>query len=71
MLLFPERGLMLNASARAIVELCTGEHTVAGIVERLTRHHPGISPGVVERDVWAVLDVLDSRGLLRCDESSA
>ena len=29
MLLYPERGLVLNATAADVVQLCTGEHTVA------------------------------------------
>ena len=35
MLLYPEKGLALNATAAAIVTLCTGEHTVEAIVEQL------------------------------------
>ena len=35
MLLYPERGLVLNATGADIVQLCTGEHTVGGIVEQL------------------------------------
>src|SRR5256886_14851966 len=35
MLLYPEKGLVLNPTAAAIVRLCTGEHTVGAIVERL------------------------------------
>ena len=31
----PERGLVLNATGADIVQLCTGEHTVGGIVEQL------------------------------------
>ena len=39
MLLYPERGLVLNATAADVVKLCTGEHTVAAIVERLAEKY--------------------------------
>ena len=35
MLLYPERGLVLNATGADIVQLCTGERTVGAIVEQL------------------------------------
>jgi len=36
MLLYPERGLVLNPTAADVVRLCTGELTVGAIVEQLT-----------------------------------
>ena len=39
MLLYPERGLALNPTAATILQLCTGELTVEGIVERLQRQY--------------------------------
>jgi coenzyme PQQ biosynthesis protein PqqD len=62
MLLYPERGLALNASAHAIVVLCTGEHTVADIVDSLAREH-GASDGLA-RDVHELLSSLAERGLV-------
>ena len=34
LLLYPERGLVLNPTAADVVQLCTGEHTVGAIVDR-------------------------------------
>ena len=39
MLLYPEKGLVLNPTAAEIAKLCTGEHTVAAIVERLAAQY--------------------------------
>lgn len=62
MLLYPERGLSLNASAHAIVALCTGERTVAEIIHALGREH-GASAELA-RDVHELLASLAERGLL-------
>ena len=48
MLLYPERGLVLNATGADIVQLCTGEHTVGGIVTQLAGKYArfvAFSPG--------------------------
>ena len=68
MLLYPERGMVLNAAASAIVELCDGTCTVGEIVERLHAASAGASRDTVESDVHAFLDALRARGLLRSDE---
>ena len=56
MLLYPERGLVLNATAADVVRLCTGEHTVGGIVDAArparTRDEPRED---VEREVLGFL----------------
>jgi coenzyme PQQ biosynthesis protein PqqD len=64
MLLYPERGLSLNAVASAIVERCDGKHTVDAIVAELCDCFSGAEPGEVERDVLEFLDELVARGLL-------
>jgi len=63
-LLYPERGLALNATAAAILELCTGERSVAAIVERLHARHPRARPAAMLADVCAFLDDLRIRGVL-------
>jgi len=63
-LLSPERGLLLSPTAAAVVELCTGEHEAAAIVDRLAATWGG-EPGEIERDVLALLADLEDRGLLR------
>lgn len=63
-LLYPERGLLLNATAADIVQLCTGEHTVEGIVGELAGKYPGQAREEIEREVLTFLGQIQSRGLL-------
>ena len=63
-LLYPERGLLLNATAADVVQLCTGEHTVEGIVGRLAEKYPGKAREEIEREVLAFLSQIAARGLL-------
>jgi coenzyme PQQ biosynthesis protein PqqD len=67
MLLYPERGMVLNATAQAIALLCTGQARVIDIVERLHAQSNGATREEVERDVQAFLDALLERGLIRVD----
>lgn len=59
-LLYPERGLVLNASAAAIVKLCDGRHTEDEIALSLARE-TNASIGVIARDVHALLERLRDR----------
>ncbi len=63
-LLYPERGLLLNPTAADIVRLCTGEHTVEGIVAELAEKYPAQAREQIEREVMAFLAQIESRGLL-------
>ena len=63
-LLYPELWLLLNATAADIVQLCTGEHTVDGIVDRLATKYPAQAREELEREVMALLAQIQSRGLL-------
>jgi pyrroloquinoline quinone biosynthesis protein D len=65
MLLYPERGLTLNASAAEIAQLCTGENTLAEIVTKLTEAHAGAAPEQLARDVQAFVEALAARALIR------
>jgi coenzyme PQQ biosynthesis protein PqqD len=65
LLLYPERGLELNATAADIVRLCTGEHTVAGMIDQLVEKYAGRPRDDVERETMGFLDTLASRGLLQ------
>jgi coenzyme PQQ biosynthesis protein PqqD len=67
MLLYPERGLVLNATAADVAQLCTGEHTIAGIVDRLAEKYAPQPREVVEREVLAFLGALAERGLIRSE----
>jgi pyrroloquinoline quinone biosynthesis protein D len=64
LLLYPERGLELNGTAVDVVQLCTGEHTVAGIVTQLTEKYTDKPREVVEREVLSFLGALADRGLV-------
>jgi pyrroloquinoline quinone biosynthesis protein D len=67
MLLYPERGLVLNATAADVVKLCTGEHTVAAIVERLAEKYAPQPAAAIEREVLTFLHAMVDRGLIRSD----
>jgi pyrroloquinoline quinone biosynthesis protein D len=67
MLIYPEKGLLLNASAEAIARLCSGENTVDDIVQHLHAANSGATRADVERDVQQFLDALVARALIRFD----
>ena len=64
MLLYPEKGLALNATAADIVRLCTGEHSVAQMIEQLAAKYAQEAP-TIERQVVELLAALAERGLLQ------
>jgi pyrroloquinoline quinone biosynthesis protein D len=70
LLLYPEKGMQLNATAADIVQLCTGEHTVADIIARLAEKYSPQPADVIAREVHTFLDALSARALLT-DDSSA
>lgn len=70
MLLYPERGLELSGTAADILRLCTGEHTVTSIVERLAAKYAGQPREVIEREVSTFLGSMLDRALVR-DETDA
>jgi coenzyme PQQ biosynthesis protein PqqD len=64
LLLYPERGMSLNATGVAIVELCDGEATVSDIVAALVRRYATTPADVVESEVLSFLGALQDRALL-------
>ena len=64
LLLYPERGLELNETATAVVQLLTGDLTVAAIVDRLAARYTAAPRELIEREVVSFLDALAARGLL-------
>jgi coenzyme PQQ biosynthesis protein PqqD len=66
LLVYPERGLALTATAAEVVALLDGRHTVGAIVDALADAH-ATPRAVVERDVVAFLEALAARALLRFD----
>ena len=67
MLLYPERGLVLNPTAADVVRLCTGELTVDTIVERLAAKYPAQPREALEREILTFLGRLAERGLVSND----
>jgi coenzyme PQQ biosynthesis protein PqqD len=63
MLLYPEKGLVLNPTAADIAKLCTGDHSVGAIVDQLASKY-GKEATVIEREVMDFLSALAERGLL-------
>ena len=63
MLLYPERGQVLNASAAAIAQKLDGTRTIAMIAEELAREHAA-PVAEIEADVMALVDQLAAKGLL-------
>jgi pyrroloquinoline quinone biosynthesis protein D len=64
MLLYPERGLVLNATAADVVQLCTGQLQVADIVDRLVSKYASQPREDVEREVLQFLTRMAERGLI-------
>ena len=67
LLLYPERGLLLTETAAEIVGLLDGRHTIAAIVDALVAAHGAGARAAIERDVFAFLDALAARALLRVE----
>ena len=64
LLLYPEKGLQLNPTAADIAQLCTGEHTVGEIAERLAAKYSKQPRAAIEREMLGFLAALEERGLL-------
>ena len=64
MLLYPEKGLVLNDTAVAIVKLCTGEHTVTGIIDALVAAYADKPREAIEGEVLGFLGAMADRGLV-------
>lgn len=70
MLLYPEKGLVLNPTGKTIVELCTGEHTVEQIIDRLAATYADQPRDVIAKEVDAFVGALAERGLIEETGSS-
>ncbi len=69
MILAPERGFVLNASAQSIVALCDGRRTAAEIADQLAIACRA-PRAIVERDVLTLLDQLVRKRLVRAEARS-
>jgi pyrroloquinoline quinone biosynthesis protein E len=73
-LLSPERGLRLSATAAAILELCDGEREVEAIALELATRYGALLPADrarIERDVLRLLTEMRGRGLVEGVPSGA
>jgi coenzyme PQQ biosynthesis protein PqqD len=64
LLLYPERGMELNATGVEIIRLCKGELTVSEIVETLVRRYAPTPSNVIEAEVLSFLTALQDRALV-------
>ena len=62
LLLMPERAVQLNTTGGAILRLCDGDRTVAGIIAALRADHPGAP---LDEEVPEFLERLRGKGWLR------
>jgi len=65
-LLYPEKGLLLNPTGAAILALCTGEHAVSAIIQTLATQFQS-EPARLEPEVLAFVQGLLDRGLLQAE----
>ena len=68
MILYPERGIVLNKSAASIVKMCDGARSIDGIIAELVSTSVEADPAQIRADVLSFLGELRKLGLL--DESS-
>ncbi len=64
MLLWPEKGMVLNPTATDIVQLCTGDLTVGAIIDRLAEKYEAQGREAIERHVGEFLSAMADRGLM-------
>jgi len=65
-LLYPEKGLVLNPTGAAILKLCDGEKPLREIIETLVLEFQS-EPSKVELEVLAFVQGLFERGLLQAE----
>jgi len=64
MVLFPEKGIELSASAAEIMRLCDGSKTVATIVDELSAKFVARERSEMEREVLEFLNAMADRCLI-------
>jgi pyrroloquinoline quinone biosynthesis protein D len=63
LLLYPERGMQLDAHAAEILQLCDGSRSIAAVAAELAqRHHHPV--GAIEADLLVFLQQLQDRCLI-------
>ena len=64
----PERVLVLDDTSREIVNRCSGEATVATIIQDLAREYAA-SEEIIEHDVLTLLNLLAEKNFLSIDDA--
>jgi coenzyme PQQ biosynthesis protein PqqD len=64
LLLYPERGLLLNEAAHAVVALCDGTHDLERIIDLVAVRFRSLDRMAVGRRVSALLERLEKLGVL-------
>jgi coenzyme PQQ biosynthesis protein PqqD len=67
MLLYPEKGLLLNPTGARILALCDGERSVSAIIDQLIGEHEGADPATISAEVMTFLGRLFDAGLVRTE----
>ena len=67
LLLFPERGILLNPTAAEIIKRCTGKETVTTIIGHLMQTYDGSSRQVIETESLHLLQQFHTSGLIRVE----
>ena len=65
-LLYPEKGLLLNATGAAILKRCTGDQTISAIIDGLAQDFVQ-DAAPLQEEVLRFLQSLVERGLLRIE----
>ena len=65
-LLYPEKGLLLNPTGAAILRQCSGEHTLSEIIAVLALEFQG-DAAVLQPEVLSFISGLLERGLLQAE----
>jgi coenzyme PQQ biosynthesis protein PqqD len=64
LLLIPEGALRLQGPGRRILELCNGEHDLAGVIEQLQREFPSAEATRISDEVVTYLTGLQQKGAI-------
>jgi pyrroloquinoline quinone biosynthesis protein D len=64
LLLIPEGALRLQGPGRRILELCDGQHDLAGIIEQLQREFPSAETTRISDEVVKYLSALQEKGAI-------
>jgi coenzyme PQQ biosynthesis protein PqqD len=68
LLLYPERGLLLNEAAGAVVSLCDGRHDASRIADIVAARYATFERDAILKSIASLFERLDALGLLERSE---